>query len=269
MGRPVRPLGLRERCRLEWAGRFAPLPRPEKWVFLVGCYNSGTTLLHSLLASHPAIGSMPFEGQFHTDQLRLPQAEGLTRLWAIEPARFRLTEADGHEIDVDRIKRQWGAHYDDPERPVLLEKSPTNAARTRWLQRHFEDAHFIALVRNGYAVAEGIRRKAGHPVARGARQWAVSNEVMLDDLRRLDRAILVRYERLTTTPAAEIERLADFLAVDPAGFSPTDRVWRIFGRESRIRNMDARSLAALGRTDVADIEREAGAMLARLDYRAP
>ncbi|MBK9319321.1 MAG: sulfotransferase [Bacteroidetes bacterium] len=44
-------------------------PEPEKWVFILGCYNSGTTLLHKLLATHSDIGSMPNEGQFYSSQL--------------------------------------------------------------------------------------------------------------------------------------------------------------------------------------------------------
>src|SRR5688572_26729280 len=45
-----------------------PLVTPEKWVFVVGCYNSGTELLTELLGSQKAIAALPHEGQFLTDQ---------------------------------------------------------------------------------------------------------------------------------------------------------------------------------------------------------
>ncbi len=28
---------------------------PERWIFVLGCYNSGTSLLAAMLASHPAL----------------------------------------------------------------------------------------------------------------------------------------------------------------------------------------------------------------------
>ncbi len=118
---------------MEHYGRFGSLPRPEKWVFIVGCYNSGTTLLHDLLATQPVVGS-----EF-----------GLRRLWALKPELFYLDEDGGRETDVARLKRQWGGLFNDPTRPVLLEKAAPDVARTRWLQRHFEPAWFIGIVRDG------------------------------------------------------------------------------------------------------------------------
>ena len=35
---------------------------PKKWLFLVGCYNSGTTLLRDILNEHPEIKGLPLEG---------------------------------------------------------------------------------------------------------------------------------------------------------------------------------------------------------------
>lgn len=41
---------------------FTPVPRPDKWLFVVGCYNSGTTLLAEMLSRHPNISGLPTEG---------------------------------------------------------------------------------------------------------------------------------------------------------------------------------------------------------------
>lgn len=48
---------------------------PKKWVFIVGCYNSGTTLLNQILSCHPDILTLPDEGAFLTR--RVPTPEGL------------------------------------------------------------------------------------------------------------------------------------------------------------------------------------------------
>jgi hypothetical protein len=252
--------------RIKLDGVFGPLPKPEKWVFIVGCYNSGTTLLHDLLASHPQVGSMPNEGQFYTDQLLLPKSVGLPRLWAIESDRFRLDENSGTNIDVKRLKRQWGARFNDAARPILLEKSPTNAGRMRWLQEHFENAHFIGIIRNGYAVAEGIHRKTNHPLQVAAKQWACSNEIMLHDLEALRYKKLVRYESLTASPSETMREILDFLNLSPLDFDVEDRKWRVHEQASRIRNMNQRSLNSLSETDKRVIEEVAGEMLVKLEY---
>lgn len=254
------------RLRLEHAARFGPSPAPLKWVFLVGCYNSGTTLLHDLLASHPMIGSMPDEGQFFTDQLPIPRELGLRRLWALEPERFHIDERGGARIDVDRLRRQWGAKFNDPARPVLMEKTPTNAARTRWLQATFPPAYFVGIVRDGRAVAEGIRRKTGHDLASAARQWARSNEIMLRDFEHLEHKRLVTYEQLTASPNEVVAGLLEFLELPALAGELGGREWKIHEQRSAVVNMNGRSLQSLSGHDLAVLEEEAGGMLRALGY---
>ena len=56
---------------------------PDRWVFVVGCYNSGTTLLANLLEAHPAINGLAREGVELTDALRRPELAGWPRMcWA-------------------------------------------------------------------------------------------------------------------------------------------------------------------------------------------
>jgi hypothetical protein len=260
----------RKSLRFAMRGRFGPLPSPERWGFVVGCCNSGTSLLHELLARHPDIGSLPAEGQFLTDQLPVPTYDGLGRAWALDAARYRLTDADGSSIDVAKLKRQWGACFNDVSRPVLIEKSPPNAARTRWLQARFMPAVFIGIVRNGYAVAEGISRRAGRSVSEGARQWARSNEIMLDDWASLDRKILVRYEDVVTDPELVLTRVFRLLSIDRDRYDSSSLRGSIpvHERSEPLIDMNNESVASLSDQDVADIETESGTMLARLGYVA-
>ena len=71
---------------------------------------------------------------------------------------FRLTEEDDGPDPV-RVKKEWGMRL-NLKKSVSLEKSPPNSAKTRWLQAHFENSRFIGIIRDGYAVSEGITRKA-------------------------------------------------------------------------------------------------------------
>jgi hypothetical protein len=263
---------LRRVLKLKLRASFGPMPRPEKWVFIVGCTNSGTSLLHQLLAHHPAVGSLPREGQFATDQLVPPTRLGFARLWGLDLERFHLTESDGGSIDVNALKRQWGSEFNDVRRPVLIEKSPPNGVRTRWLQANFKNAHFIGLVRNGYAVSEGIARKIGCPMDLAALQWARTNEVMLDDWEHLAKRTLVRYEELAADPRGVLRRLFEFLDLEPDSFdwsSLTEQPMRIHERFEVIADMNQASFRAMNDDQLLIIEREAGRMLQTLGYSRP
>jgi len=254
--------------KLSVRGHFGRLPKPERWAFIVGCYNSGTTLLHSLIASHRDVGSLPAEGQFLTDQLPIPKADGLDRRWALNEASYRLTERREQLVDVTRLKRQWGAAFNDPMRAVLIEKSPPNAARTRWLQTQFEPAYFVGLIRNGYAVAEGIARKGSISLTQAALQWARSNEIMLADWPSLEHKLLLRYEELAESPKDSLLKVFSFLRLDPDRFdwSVLEQPRRIHERLEPVRNLNSASLSALSENGRLEIEHQAMGMLKALGY---
>jgi len=104
---------------------------------------------------------------------------------------------------VEKIVFDWLHHY-DLKPGVLLEKSPPNTIRSLWLQRNFVPARFVAIVRSPFAVVEGIRRR-GIGLKVGAEHWRCANQIMLDDLERLEHRILVRYEDLCRDPLAALE----------------------------------------------------------------
>ena len=170
-------------------------------------------------------------------------------------------------LKVKRLKRQWGAKYNDPYRPVLIEKTPTNAARLRWLQKHFENAHFIGIVRNGYAVAEGIHRKRGHSLELSARQWAKSNEIMLNDFCFLYKKKLIYYEKLTESPDRAMSEIFDFIGLDRTviSISPKNKI-RVHKEYSEIKNMNCRSFSALDNEQRNTIRRFSEDMFNKLGY---
>ncbi|MDX1393814.1 MAG: sulfotransferase [Gemmatimonadota bacterium] len=250
-----------------------PLVEPRCWVFVVGCYNSGTELLMHVLGEHPGISALPYEGQFLTDQWPSDYELGLPRMWTLREDLFRLTEED-EGPDATRLKREWLMRL-DRSAEVFLEKSPPNTARTRWLQRCFENAHFIVMVRDGYAVAEGIRRKAepghladGWPLDLCARQWARSYEVLLEDARHLERVHWLRYEDLAEEPGESLAGTLEFLGL-PTDFDASSKSWSVHEREEPIRNMNPESWARLTAEEIDVIRGVAGEMLDRLGYAPP
>jgi len=248
-----------------------PVPKDKTWVFLVGCYNSGTTLLAELLGQHPEISALPTEGHFITDQFVKDYDIGLPRMWVEREDLFRLNENDDGP-DACRLKKEWSMRL-DLRKPVLLEKSPPNSAKTRWLQKHFENARFVGIMRNGYAVSEGITRKAdpkhlinSWPIEQSAYQWKRSNQVLFDDAKHLDHFMWVTYEDLAEDTVGTLNKITKFIGIDDFAQFESDREWSIHERDEKVRNMNDESISRLTSEQIQRINDVAGDMLDAFGY---
>lgn len=248
-----------------------PVPKDKTWVFLVGCYNSGTTLLAELLGQHPSISALPTEGHFITDQFVKDYDIGLPRMWVEREDIFCLSEND-QGPDPVRVKKEWGMRL-DLAKPVLLEKSPPNTAKTRWLQAHFENAHFIGMLRNGYAVAEGITRKAdprhlreGWPIEMSAYQWKRSNEILQRDSQHLKHFMWVKYEDLVADTVGTLNRITDFIELPGFERFESDQSWTIHERNEKVRDMNSESISRLSRVQIDHINQVAGELIESFGY---
>jgi glycosyltransferase involved in cell wall biosynthesis len=191
----------------------------SRWLFILGVNNSGTSLLDYLLRQHPEIAGLPSEGQYLTSALPRPWDHGVGRLWTQRLDQFRLMEQDSGDR-AESAKTDWSRHFgSDSSHQYQLEKSPPRTIQSRWLQRWFQPATFIAIVRDPHAVCEGIRRRRGCEIESAALHWTIGNQIMLNDLPHLQRSILIRYEQLVCDPDGELAKLKRFLSLD-SEFAP-------------------------------------------------
>lgn len=254
------------RLKTRWLAPYVcKVPEPDTWLFVVGCYNSGTTLLHKLLASHPDIGSMPNEGQFFTDQLPRGADFGIPRLWALRPDLFHWTERNA-SANPGRLKKQWAWFMNDTHRAVLMDKTIANAARTRWLQSNFKGSKFVLIFRDPFAVSEGIIRKEGHAISDAATQWAESNRMLLEDASFLEQVIEVKYEDLVQHPIDTLNRITGFLGLSPLDPRAVSGEFQIHEQQSEIRNMNAEAKARLTHEAYNEIASRCSVIMEKLGY---
>lgn len=237
------------------------------WLFVLGLNNSGTTLVKNILRSHPRIRSLRYEGQRMTDALPHPAKLGMRLIFANYPAIFRWTE-ESDPRPAHRAKYDWARHY--PDGPgILLQKSPPDAVRSRWLQHNFRPCRFLAIVRSPYAVCEGICRRTEANLEAAAHHWRRGNAILFDDIDHLRRCVWFRYEDLCADGAGHLERFCRFLDL-PEPFDETileeTTAHSIEGFTSGLRNLNPKSLDRLTERDIATINEIAGPVMERVGY---
>src|SRR5262245_30510760 len=200
--------------RLRWARDYNDRTTAF-WLFIVGLHGSGTTLLRTILEQHPAIRSMPREGQYYTNAVPQVVTYGYVRKFTERLDLFRLTEAHSPMAAL-RAQYDWSFVYEG-HRGIKLEKSSTNVIRARWLHAHFGSSRLITILRDPYSGCASTRRRRPQiPVENIAWQWKIAHDLLLSDLPHLERNLIVYYEDLCGWPDEQLGRISEFLELEPA-----------------------------------------------------
>lgn len=244
--------------------------RSHTWIFIVACNNSGTSLLQSILQNTDQVSTMEHEGQRYTKMLNRATKRGYERVWSEYLKELRMTSNDSLE-NLPRLIHDWMRELNNPLRNKIIEKTTANSVRMLWLQAAFPNSRFIGLVRNGYAVVEGIRRKGEKSIERGAKHWNIVNKIMLEDSKKINHYMPIKYEDLVDKSENTINQLAEFIGIDKNklieameysyGFST------ILGEgKQKVNNLNQKSIARLSEEDKLVISNTASEMLEYYDY---
>lgn len=252
-------------------GRFSgEIINNHNWCFIVGCNNSGTSLLQSMLEKSGKVSTLQREGQHYTNVLPRGSRKGHERVWSEFIDELRLLE-DSPKSIVPQLLHDWMREFEKPVKETIVEKTTLNACRMRWLQEVFPKSRFVGVVRNGYAVVEGIRRKGHKDVVRGARHWNLVNKIMIEDARKINNFLIVRYEDMIHRQKETIEQLAEFIGLELSDFDEAMEAEYSFATVSgsgsqSIRDFNQDSIRRLSKEDVDAIHREAQEMLTYFNY---
>jgi hypothetical protein len=263
--------GLRNRCISRLSQRLdRSLCGPRfYWLFILGVNNSGTTLLARALETHPLIQGLPEEGQLLTNALPRPDRYGVVRIWTQRMDVFRLLEEDD-PYPALRAKMAWWRYYRRGG-GILLEKSPPNTLRSRWLQHNFRPNKFIAVTRDPYAVCAGIKRREAYDIERAARHWSLANRCLIEDAGYLMSLMWIRYEDFVSEPELTMRRLEKFLGVDEP--FETERFLMVSshsvdGTTTGLQNLNSRNMGHLTNDEAKIITRVAEDVMSALGYPA-
>ena len=146
---------------------------------------------------------------------------GNTSQWSFHP-RAHLTEKDARRTpDAGAQLWQSWSPYWDLDRAVLVEKSPPNLTKMRYLQEVFPRSRFIVVTRHPVVQALAVRKWA--PRTRGRftygfprliEHWVHAHDVFAEDALHIENLLVLRYEHLMSEPAQQFGRVAEFLGVE-------------------------------------------------------
>jgi hypothetical protein len=195
----------------------------HEFVFVGGLHRSGTTLLARAIAKHDKASgfrktdALANEGQFLQSVYPIAREFGGTGRFGFDE-RSHLTEDSPLATDAnrERLLTEWGQYWDLDKR-VLVEKSPPNLLKLRFLQALFADAAFVVIMRHPIAVSYATQKWSETSLESLIEHWLVCHEILLDDAPRIRRLMLVRYEDFVRDPEGIVARIQQRLGLAPSG----------------------------------------------------
>lgn len=220
-----------------------PFPRaqPAGWIFPVGCYNAGTTIIKDAILSHPDVVGMPVEGDTLTSALDSFEEGGFPRGMFANRDVIERTRSDG-ELDVERIIRDWAPWIRGGKQ--FLDKSISNSMRIPKLRSAFPGARFVCIVRSPAGVAAGIKKRSrpahgGEYDDRFLRdQWKYFYETILADEDPSD-TVFCSYESFIARPGETTVQLFRQLGLREVSIDDAEGGMSIDGRLLSVRSRPA------------------------------
>lgn len=209
---------------LGYQGTFVPLGKKKqvnfknnKFIFIAGLHRSGTTVLADCLREHPQVsgfsgtGLPEDEGQFLQSVFPLAWRYGGPGKFGFSKEMHLTEESELVTAENrEKISFEWGQHW-DLTKPFLLEKSPPNILKTRFLQALFPDSYFIVIMRHPIANAYANQKWSQTGIYSLLEHWLACYRIFDRDKQHLKNLLFLRYEDFVNAPDVYLEKIYRFL----------------------------------------------------------
>lgn len=210
-------------------------------VFVGGCPRSGTTLLRTMLNSHPHL-AVPHETRFVVlawrrrntfGDLTEPDNRRKVARWVLDEPKGRFSRIG---VPEDELVEAFAAarptigslmatcfiqYAQAHGKPRWGDKRPSYAQNLDALFAMFPDAQFVNVVRDPRACVASMGKawEGWGRLSSAVETWERTDRTVQRARHRLpsDQITEVRYEDLVTDPQQTLAGLCDFLALDPGG----------------------------------------------------
>lgn len=194
--------------------------KPKGWIFVGGCYNSGTTIIKDIIALHSDVNCCPIEGDLLTDELSNFEEGGWHRgmFGNAEAIEINRSMSSVNSINIINDWSPWIR-----QDAYFMDKAISHTVRVSALRDSFPGSKFIIVVRNSIDVASGIKKRS-RPSGLAAEklnstqyseeylmeQWKFMYAKVIEDYSQ-DDVLLVPYENVIENPVLWTEKIYHFL----------------------------------------------------------
>lgn len=192
----------------------------KKFIFISGLHRSGTSLLYKILKEQDAISGLSKtneledEGQ-HVQTVYKPAYEfgGVGKFGFDINARLNENSKLINEINRKKLFNEWSRFW-DLEKNILLEKSPPNIIRTRFLQKMFPNSYFINITRHPIATSIASKKWSKTSLDELISHWIKCHEIFNEDKKMIRNIINIKYEDLINNNEEILAQLSKFLKLN-------------------------------------------------------
>jgi hypothetical protein len=189
----------------------------KKFIFISGLHRSGTSLLYKILKEQDEISGLSKtneledEGQ-HVQTVYKPAYEfgGVGKFGFDIKARLDENSELINEINRKKLFKEWSRFW-DLKKNILLEKSPPNIIRTRFLQKMFPNSYFINITRHPIATSIASKKWSKTSLDELISHWIKCHEIFNEDKKMIRNIINIKYEDLINNNEEILARLSAFL----------------------------------------------------------
>ena len=116
------------------------------------------------------------------------------------------------EYNIKKLHNEWNIHW-DLDKPFLLEKSPVNIVKTKFLQKIFPNSYFIILLRHPIPVSYATQKWSKTSIINLLEHWIKCHEILFQDLFKIKNKHVVYYENIFKKNSNELEKISNFLEI--------------------------------------------------------
>ncbi len=99
----------------------------------------------------------------------------------------------------EKIFQEWSRYW-DMTKPLLLEKSPPNILKTRFLQELFPNSYFITITRHPIAASYATMGWGKRDLKSLLEHWITCHNIFQQDKEYLENLFVLKYEDFVEDP---------------------------------------------------------------------